>query len=64
MVEGGKIVSWSTYLTPKEAVRAARELGSRGRFVPEQGEAGASPKQQKKRAAKARAKLQREAARS
>jgi hypothetical protein len=28
VVEGAKIVSWSTYLTPKEAVRAARELGA------------------------------------
>lgn len=27
VVESGKIVSWSTYLTPKEAVRAAKELG-------------------------------------
>ena len=26
VVEGGKITSWSTYLTPKEAVRAAKEL--------------------------------------
>jgi ketosteroid isomerase-like protein len=26
VVEEGKIVSWMTYLTPKEAVRAAREL--------------------------------------
>ncbi|MBM3665867.1 MAG: hypothetical protein FJW90_00005, partial [Actinobacteria bacterium] len=26
VVEDAKIVSWSTYLTPKEAVRAAREL--------------------------------------
>ena len=26
VVEGAKIASWSTYLTPKEAVRAAREL--------------------------------------
>lgn len=25
VVEAGKIVSWATYLTPKEAVRAARE---------------------------------------
>lgn len=28
VVEGAKIVSWHTYLTPKEAVRAARELGA------------------------------------
>ena len=26
LVEEGKIVSWTTYLTPKEAVRAAKEL--------------------------------------
>ena len=26
VVEEGKIVSWATYLTPKEAVRAAKEL--------------------------------------
>jgi hypothetical protein len=26
VVENAKIVSWSTYLTPREAVRAAREL--------------------------------------
>jgi ketosteroid isomerase-like protein len=31
VVEGGKIASWSTYLSPKEAVRAAKELGG-GRF--------------------------------
>jgi hypothetical protein len=28
VVEGSKIVSWHTYLTPKEAVRAAKELGA------------------------------------
>jgi ketosteroid isomerase-like protein len=27
IVEAGKIVSWTTYLTPREAVRAAKELG-------------------------------------
>ena len=26
IVEGGKIVSWTTYLTPREAIRAAKEL--------------------------------------
>ncbi|HEY7122058.1 MAG TPA: nuclear transport factor 2 family protein [Solirubrobacterales bacterium] len=26
VVEGGKIASWATYLTPREAVRAAREM--------------------------------------
>jgi len=62
VIEAGKIVSWSTYLTPKEAVRAARELGGSGRFVPEKPEAPAKTKKQKRRAAKARAKLQREAA--
>jgi hypothetical protein len=35
VVELGKITSWSTYLTPKEAIRAARELGTvDDRFVP------------------------------
>jgi ketosteroid isomerase-like protein len=33
VVESGKIASWATYLTPKEAVRAARELAG-GRFTP------------------------------
>jgi ketosteroid isomerase-like protein len=28
VVEEGRIASWCTYLTPKEAVRAARELGA------------------------------------
>jgi hypothetical protein len=59
VIEGAKIVSWSTYLTPKEAVRAARELGQSGRFVPER--PAASPKQEKHRAAKARARVKREA---
>ena len=35
MVEDGKIVSWATYLSPKEAVRAAKELLG-GRLDPEQ----------------------------
>jgi len=35
VVEDGKIVSWTTYLTPKEAVRAAKELLG-GRLKPEQ----------------------------
>jgi ketosteroid isomerase-like protein len=64
VIEGGKIVSWSTYLTPKEAVRAARELGASGRFVRESQAQAPSPKQEKQRAAKARAKVKREAARS
>ena len=34
VVEEGKIVSWATYLTPKEAVRAAKELEG-SRFTPE-----------------------------
>jgi ketosteroid isomerase-like protein len=33
LVEDGKIASWATYLTPKEAVRAAKELLG-GRIVP------------------------------
>ena len=35
VVEDGKIVSWATYLTPKEAVRAAKELLG-GELKPEQ----------------------------
>ena len=35
VVEYGKIVSWATYLTPKEAVRAAKELLG-GQLKPEQ----------------------------
>jgi ketosteroid isomerase-like protein len=35
VVEDGRIVSWATYLTPKEAVRAAKELLG-GRLQPEQ----------------------------
>jgi hypothetical protein len=50
VVEAGKIVSWSTYLTPKEAVRAAKEVGG-GRFEP-----AVDPKR-----ARARAKLRRRA---
>lgn len=34
VVEASKVISWSTYLTPAEAVRAARELRP-SRFVPE-----------------------------
>jgi ketosteroid isomerase-like protein len=63
VVEGGKIVSWSTYLTPKEAVRAARELGGSGRFTPQAKPPPATTKKEKKKAAKARARLQKEAAR-
>jgi ketosteroid isomerase-like protein len=35
VVDDGKIVSWATYLTPKEAVRAAKELLG-GELKPEQ----------------------------
>jgi hypothetical protein len=38
VVEDARIVSWSTYLTPKEAVRAAKELVG-GRFEREGAEA-------------------------
>jgi ketosteroid isomerase-like protein len=34
VVEEAKIASWSTYLTPKEAVRAARELAGPGARMP------------------------------
>lgn len=60
VVEDGKIVSWSTYLTPREAVRAAKELGRRSpRF--REGGSGQRPasEAEKRRAAKARAKLKR-----
>ncbi|MDP9228868.1 MAG: hypothetical protein M3M99_07385 [Actinomycetota bacterium] len=58
VVEAARIVSWSTYLTPKEAVRAARELGAEARFTP----VPAPTDGRKKRAAKVRARLQREKA--
>lgn len=49
-VEGAKIASWSTYLTPKEAVRAARELVAElpreQRQAPRRPKPGASPKPQ------------------
>jgi ketosteroid isomerase-like protein len=41
VVENGKIASWATYLTPKEAVRAARELAG-GRFTPAEQSAAAA----------------------
>ena len=56
VVEAGKIASWSTYLTPKEAVRAARELGD-GRFEP----SGPEPASEEQKRAKARAKLRKRA---
>jgi ketosteroid isomerase-like protein len=40
VVEDSRIVSWSTYLTPKEAVRAAKELVG-GRFELEEATAAA-----------------------
>jgi hypothetical protein len=97
VVQRAKIASWSTFLSPKEAIRAARELGSGGferpgqpaqRTVPAQRSAAApnaaaaaaqpppaaaeparqrAPAQlseQQRRAAKARAQLRRQAARS
>ncbi|MDP9188586.1 MAG: hypothetical protein M3O25_04985 [Actinomycetota bacterium] len=89
VVEEAKIVSWSTYLTPREAVKAARELGassSRFREGPSVAHAQRAPSRkgrgarltqsprkppveddEKRRAAKARARLRRqrgEAARS
>ena len=43
VVEDGKIVSWATYLTPKEAVRAAKELLG-GRLEPQQIKRRTGPK--------------------
>lgn len=66
VVEEGKIVSWSTYLTPREAVKAARELGTRSprfRERPPPGTATQHKKptrEERARAAKARAKLKRQ----
>jgi ketosteroid isomerase-like protein len=40
IVENGKIISWATYLTPREAVHAAREVGS-GRFAHERADQAA-----------------------
>ena len=49
VIEAGKIVSWSTYLTPREAVRAAKELGHSGRFTPAQLAAAADEAEKRKR---------------
>ena len=72
VVQRAKIASWSTFLSPKEAIRAARELGSGGFQRP--GEAKAKPpaapktpaplSEEQRRAAKARAQLRKQAARS
>lgn len=82
VVQKAKIASWSTYLTPKEAVRAARELVAREPAPKpqraqrpsspqrtEDGEAAiepsespsAGPSEEQRRAARARAQLQRQA---
>jgi ketosteroid isomerase-like protein len=74
VVQDSKIVSWVSYLTPKEAVRAAKELLG-GRLEPSQikrttGPAAATERPRKKvltkseeqkRAARARARLRRRA---
>ena len=70
IVQDGKIVSWSTYLTPREAVKAAKQLGIRSpRFRETPGPKVAAARKHRKptreekaRAARARAKLQRQAA--
>ena len=72
VVEEGKIVSWATYLTPKEAVRAAKELLG-GELKPEQIKRRTAPapkperpltlSEEQKRAARARAKLRQRASR-
>jgi hypothetical protein len=89
VVARAKIASWSTYLTPKEAVRAARELATEAgqeptpqpkrrpkpaaapeqaqRPEPSPGREGAQrpePTEEQRRAAKARARLQRQKAAS
>jgi ketosteroid isomerase-like protein len=72
VVQQAKIASWSTYLTPKEAVRAARELAAgeppppKPKPVP-RAESGApepapGPTEEQRRAAKARARLRQKAA--
>ena len=82
VVQRAKIASWSTYLTPKEAVRAARELiaaqpkrAPRRAAATPQSESPAAggpqapapqggPTEEQRRAAKARARLQRQKAAS
>ena len=79
IVEDGKIASWATYLTPKEAVRAAKELlggkldvRRRKQPAPASPAEHAAPRPRKKaltlseeqkRAARARAKLRKRASR-
>ena len=79
VVQRAKIASWSTYLTPKEAVRAARELAGgepppgkpkpvakRPPAQPPQQvpQPGGGPTEEQRRAAKARARLRRQKAAS
>jgi ketosteroid isomerase-like protein len=78
VVEHSKIVSWTTYLTPKEAVRAAKEMvaGQEAQSeAPPASESTGEPTERKrrrkfltasdeqKRAARARAKLRRRSSR-
>ena len=59
IVEGGKIVLWSTYLTPREAVKAAKAATpARQAVAATQHKKPTS--EEKARAAKARAKLKRQ----
>jgi ketosteroid isomerase-like protein len=60
VVEDSKIVSWATYLTPKEAVRAAKELLG-GRIEKDQikRKKMLTKSEEQKRAARARARLRR-----
>lgn len=78
IVEDGKIASWTTYLTPKEAVRAAKELLG-GRIDPQQVKRRTAPaaepaepaprkkvltkSEEQKQAARARARLRKRASR-
>jgi ketosteroid isomerase-like protein len=78
VVEHSKIVSWATYLTPKEAVRAAKELAAGSAQGPEVAAEQPPPapsaerprkkrfltaSDEQKRAARARAKLRRRSSR-
>ena len=79
VVEDSRIVSWATYLTPKEAVRAAKELlggrlepgevkrstgpGPRAEPAQQPRERPLTKSEEQKRAARARAKLRRRSTR-
>jgi ketosteroid isomerase-like protein len=62
VVENSRIVSWVSYLTPKGAVRAAKELLG-GRLEPRPRKKALTKSEEQKRAARARARLRRRASR-